>query len=70
LASAKSSKNSRELAATIMEGSPTSVRLSLRLLNESAGHAAEIDSVTGNYHALLDELLNSEDMMEGVTAFA
>jgi acetyl-CoA C-acetyltransferase len=66
----KALEKARELAATIMEGSPTSVRLSLQLLNESAVHAAEIDSVTGNYHKLLDELLNSADMMEGVTAFS
>ena len=69
-AEGKALEKARELAATIMEGSPTSVRLSLRLLNESAQHAADIDAVTGNYQALFDDLLNSEDMMEGVTAFS
>lgn len=66
----KALDKARELAANIMEGSPTSVRLSLKLLNESAAYAAEIDSVTTPYPHVLDELISSTDMMEGVTAFA
>ena len=59
----------RALAAEILDGSPTSVRLSLQVMAETSGLADVIDAVTHRSSAL-DELLTSEDMIEGVSAFA
>jgi len=59
----------RALAAEILDGSPTSVRLSLRVMAETRGIADVIDAVTHTSSAV-DELMISEDMIEGVTAFA
>ena len=59
----------RALAAEILDGSPTSVRLSLRVMAETRGIPDVIDAVTHGSSAL-DELMISEDMIEGVTAFA
>lgn len=59
----------RALAAEILDGSPTSVRASLQIMSETAGIADTIDAVTHNSPAL-DELLLSEDSVEGMTAFA
>jgi acetyl-CoA C-acetyltransferase len=58
----------RALAAEILDGSPTSVRLSLQVMAETSGIADVIDAVTHRSSAL-DELLTSEDMIEGVSAF-
>ncbi|MBW0104463.1 acetyl-CoA acetyltransferase [Pseudonocardia sp. KRD291] len=59
----------RELAAEILDGSPTSVRTSLQIMNETDGIA---DTVEAAQHpsAALDELMLSADAIEGVTAFA
>ena len=59
----------RALAAEILDGSPTSVRLSLRVMAETRGIPDVIDAVTHTSSAV-DELMISEDMTEGVTAFA
>jgi acetyl-CoA C-acetyltransferase len=59
----------RALAAEILDGSPTSVRLSLRVMAETRGIPDVIDAVTHTSSAV-DELMISEDMIEGVTAFA
>jgi acetyl-CoA C-acetyltransferase len=59
----------RALAAEILDGSPTSVRLSLRVMAETSGIPDVIDAVTHQSSAV-DELMTSEDMVEGVTAFA
>ena len=59
----------RALAAEILDGSPTSVRLSLRVMAETRGIPDVIDAVTYRSSAL-DELMISEDMIEGVSAFA
>jgi len=59
----------RALAAEILEGSPTSVRVSLQVMNETAGIADTLDAVTYPSPAL-DALMVSEDLVEGVTAFA
>jgi acetyl-CoA C-acetyltransferase len=62
-------EGARALAAEILAGSPTSVRLSLRVMAETRGIPDVIDAVT--YPSpVVDELMTSEDMLEGVTAFA
>jgi len=58
----------RELAAQILAGSPTSVRASLQIMNETAGIADTLEAITRPSSAL-DEVLISEDMVEGLTAF-
>jgi acetyl-CoA C-acetyltransferase len=59
----------RALAAGILEGSPTSVRASLQLMTETDGIADTVAAVT-HPSSVLDDVLLSEDMVEGVTAFA
>jgi acetyl-CoA C-acetyltransferase len=59
----------RALAAEILEGSPTSVRVSLRIMEETRGIADVVEAV--NYPSpALDDLMASEDALEGITAFA
>ena len=62
-------EGARELAAEILDGSPTSVRASLQIMNETAGIADTVDAVNHPSPAL-DELLLSEDSVEGIRAFA
>ena len=59
----------RALAAEILDGSPTSVRISLRVMAETGAIPDVIDAVTRPSDAL-DDLMASEDAIEGVTAFA
>lgn len=59
----------RALAAEILEGSPTSVRLSLQLMAETRGIPDTVDAVTYPSTAF-DELMASHDALEGMTAFA
>lgn len=59
----------RKLADTLLECSPSSIRASLEILEASEQFGSVTESVRQRYSAL-DKLLNSEDMMEGVTAFA
>jgi acetyl-CoA C-acetyltransferase len=59
----------RELAAEILAGSPTSVRICLQLMAETAGVADVVTAVTQPTTAL-DELMLSHDAIEGMTAFA
>ena len=59
----------RALAAEILEGSPTSVRLSLQVMAETAGVPDTVAAVNQRTSAI-DELMSSEDAMEGMTAFA
>ena len=59
----------RALAAEILEGSPTSVRVSLRVMEETRGIPDVVEAV--NYPSpALDDLMASEDALEGVAAFA
>jgi acetyl-CoA C-acetyltransferase len=52
-----------------LTASPTSVRVSLRIMEETRGIADVAEAV--NYpSAALDELMASEDAIEGMTAFA
>src|SRR5690348_16279955 len=59
----------RALAAEIGEGSPTSVRVSLRIMEETRGIPDVIEAVSYPSPALYD-LMASEDSLEGVLAFA
>jgi len=59
----------RALAAEILDGSPSSVRISLRVMAETRGIPDVIDAVTRPSDAF-DELMASEDAIEGMTAFA
>ncbi|MFJ9782949.1 acetyl-CoA acetyltransferase [Amycolatopsis sp. NPDC101161] len=59
----------RELAARILDGSPTSVRASLRIMAETRGIPDPVDAVE-HPSAAFDDLLVSEDTIEGITAFA
>jgi acetyl-CoA C-acetyltransferase len=59
----------RALAAEILDGSPTSVRASLAVMAETHGIADALDAVSHRSDAL-DDLMASEDMIEGMTAFA
>jgi acetyl-CoA C-acetyltransferase len=59
----------RALAAEILDGSPTSVRISLQVMEETRGIPDVIDAVTRPSTAT-DDLMGSEDAIEGVTAFA
>jgi acetyl-CoA C-acetyltransferase len=58
----------RRLAAEIVAVSPTSVRLSLQAIEDTRGIADEVDAVRHDTDAL-DQLLVSQDAMEGVLAF-
>ncbi|MCW2295471.1 acetyl-CoA C-acetyltransferase [Rhodococcus erythropolis] len=59
----------RELADEIIVNSPTSVRLSLEVMEQTEGIADTVDAVTARMRAI-DDLMTSEDMTEGLTAFA
>jgi acetyl-CoA C-acetyltransferase len=59
----------RALATEILDGSPTSVRISLQVMEETRGIGDVIDAVTHPPTAF-DELMASEDAIEGLTAFA
>jgi len=59
----------RELAEELLACSPSSIRLSKELLNEQARFASTDDSVQHAYRAI-DRVINSEDRIEGVMAFA
>lgn len=58
-----------EMATALAAVSPTSVRCSLGLLNET-NHIADIVESVRYSSAAIDSLVTSEDMMEGVRAFA
>ncbi|GAA1912746.1 hypothetical protein GCM10009837_41750 [Streptomyces durmitorensis] len=62
-------EGARALAGEVLGGSPTSVRASLQIMAETQGIADTVDAVTHPSPAL-DELLVSEDSVEGITAFA
>ncbi|MER6816220.1 acetyl-CoA acetyltransferase [Spirillospora sp. NPDC000708] len=62
-------EGARRLAAEILDGSPTSVRLSLEVMTETAGLADAVDAIEAS-SPTLDELMTTEDAVEGLTAFA
>jgi len=59
----------RALAAEILDSSPTSVRISLQVMEQTRGIGDVIDAVTHPTTAF-DDLMASEDAAEGLTAFA
>jgi acetyl-CoA C-acetyltransferase len=59
----------RALAADILDGSPTSVRISLQVMAEAEGIDDTVDAVK-LHAAVLDEIMATEDAIEGMTAFA
>ncbi|WP_433598209.1 acetyl-CoA acetyltransferase [Nocardia sp. CA-135953] len=58
----------RAIAVEILSASPTSVRASLQVMNETSGISDVIDAVD-HHSPALDDLMTSEDMMEGLLAF-
>ncbi|HLM04318.1 MAG TPA: hypothetical protein VK402_03895 [Blastococcus sp.] len=62
-------EGARALAQEVLSSSPTSVRISLQVMEETQGIADTLAAVTHPTDAV-DELLLSEDMIEGLTAFA
>ena len=56
------------VAAEILDGSPTSVRISLQLMEETSGIPGTVDAVTHPTTAF-DDLMTSHDAIEGMTAF-
>lgn len=61
-------EGARALAKELLSASPTSVRLSLQVMQESHGIAHTIEAITHPIDAM-DDLLLSEDMFEGLAAF-
>lgn len=59
----------RQLAEEILQGSPTSVRISLEVMNQTRGIPDVIEAVNLRTSSL-DELMASADAVEGITAFA
>jgi acetyl-CoA C-acetyltransferase len=59
----------RQLADEILKGSPTSVRLALQIMRDTAGIPDELTAARMK-HPALDELLTSDDGTEGPLAFA
>ena len=59
----------RELAAEIVAVSPTSVRASLRLMEEAAAYGDPVDALEAPTEAV-DDLLFARDTIEGIAAFA
>ena len=59
----------RALASEILDGSPTSVRVSLQVMEETRGIPDTVDAVTYP-SAGYDDIMTTHDAFEGVTAFA
>jgi len=61
----------RELAEEIASVSPTSVRLTMQIVHEGDAIADPDEATAAMKHSTaIDRLTTSEDMMEGLTAFA
>jgi acetyl-CoA C-acetyltransferase len=59
----------RALAAEILEGSPTSVRISLQIMAETQGLPDTAQAVS-HHSSALDDLMSTQDAAEGPAAFA
>ncbi|HEX4657283.1 MAG TPA: enoyl-CoA hydratase-related protein, partial [Streptosporangiaceae bacterium] len=59
----------RAIAAEILDGSPTSVRISLQVMEETRGIPDTVDAVTHPTTGF-DDVMMSHDAIEGMTAFA
>jgi acetyl-CoA C-acetyltransferase len=62
-------EGARALAAEVLESSPTSVRISLQVMRDTESWPDEL-AATRWRHPGLDDLMTSEDAMEGPAAFA
>ena len=62
-------EGARELAAELLSVSPTSVRTSLEIMTQTQGIADTV-AAAGQPSSAIDDLLVSEDMREGMVAFA
>ena len=62
-------EGARALAAEILQGSPTSVRISLRVMAETRG-IPDVVAAVNHPTTAFDDLMASEDAIEGMTAFA
>lgn len=60
----------KEIAAQIIEASPTSVRLSLKVMRSAEKYASALDAILNRDPGVIDDLLTSEDFVEGPSAFA
>ncbi len=67
--SGKALDGAREMAGAILDGSPVSVRASLRMMAD-ADAVADTVQAASTPSAALDELMLSADTIEGITAFA
>jgi acetyl-CoA C-acetyltransferase len=59
----------RALAAEILEGSPTSVRISLEIMEETRG-IPDLAEAVGHRSRAIDDLMSTQDAAEGPAAFA
>ena len=59
----------RTLAAELLESSPTSVRISMQIMRDTESIADELAACRWK-HPGIDELMSSEDAVEGPRAFA
>ncbi len=59
----------RVLAGQIINNSPVGVRCTMQLLNRSSSYSAIDEAVTAHYESI-DELLSSDDFIEGPRAFS
>jgi acetyl-CoA C-acetyltransferase len=59
----------RALAGEIMEGSPTSVRISLQIMQETQG-IPDVAEAVSHRSSAIDDLLSTQDAAEGPAAFA
>ncbi|MFV0278780.1 MAG: enoyl-CoA hydratase-related protein, partial [Parahaliea sp.] len=62
-------EGARQLAEEILESSPTSVRESLRIMRDTESIADELAAARWK-HPAIDDLMSSEDAIEGPRAFA
>jgi len=62
-------EGAKQLAEEILQGSPTSVRISLEVMNQTRGIPDVIEAVNLRTSSM-DELMASADAVEGITAFA
>lgn len=63
-------QSAREVAAEILQASPTSVRLSMRIMNDAEAWPCAVDAIRHRDPSIIDELFTSEDFFEGSAAFA
>ena len=59
----------RVLAAEILAGSPTSVRISLQIMEETRG-IPDVAQAVSHHSGALDDLMSTQDAAEGPAAFA